>query len=140
MQEKHGNGETEHHYFPIHILLRAFQDERFDYLHDGILNIAQTVENEFYCQIQVQFNDGYPAVINNVQLYDKIKGFADFEDMQMPSMISEDFFFYQRILPGVFFFLEVGNTSPLHADTFDFKESILLKDVDFFETLAEQYH
>ena len=39
----------------------------------------------------------------------------------------------------MFFFLGLGDTPALHADTFDFDESILLKGADFFEKLAETF-
>jgi hippurate hydrolase len=54
-------------------------------------------------------------------------------------MITEDFSWYQRSLPGLFFFLGVGNTPALHACDFTFDESILLKGADFFEKLAKQF-
>ena len=40
-------------------------------------------------------------------------------------MISEDFSFYQQQLPGLFLLLGTGTGIPLHADTFDFDESVL---------------
>ena len=54
-------------------------------------------------------------------------------------MTSEDFSFYQHHVPGVFFFLGLGDVPALHTDNFDFDESILLKGADFFEKLAECY-
>ena len=47
------------------------------------------------------------------------------ELLDAPLMIAEDFAFYQRALPGVFLLLGTGDTPPLHADTFDFDESVL---------------
>ena len=54
-------------------------------------------------------------------------------------MTTEDFSWYQQYVPGMFFFLGLGETPPLHADTFDFDETILLKGADFFEALAENF-
>ena len=54
-------------------------------------------------------------------------------------MTAEDFSWYQKSLPGMFFFLGTGDTAPLHSDTFDFNEDILLKGVRFFEDLAESF-
>ena len=54
-------------------------------------------------------------------------------------MTAEDFSWYQKYLPGMFFFLGLGDTPALHADTFDFDESILVKGADFFESLAEKF-
>jgi hippurate hydrolase len=54
-------------------------------------------------------------------------------------MITEDFSWYQKKMPGMFFFLGAGDVPALHADDFDFDESILLKGADFFEELAENF-
>ena len=54
-------------------------------------------------------------------------------------MTAEDFSWYQKSLPGRFFFLGVGDTPALHSDNFNFNEEILVKGVDFFEELAEKF-
>ena len=119
--------------------LRAFQDEVFNTLRDGILSTAKDLETRTGCTFSVHLHDGYPAVINPGAFYDKIRALADFGELEQPSMIAEDFAWYQKHMPGIFFFLGLGNTPALHADTFDFDETILLKGADFFENLAEKY-
>ena len=54
-------------------------------------------------------------------------------------MTAEDFSEYQQCVPGLFFFLGLGDVPALHSDTFDFDETILTKGADFFEALAEQF-
>ena len=119
--------------------LRAFQDEVFDQLKDNLYAIAAHVEAETGCSIEIAMSQGYPAVLNPGDLYDKVSLVADFIPLDEPSMTSEDFSWYQRYAPGMFFFLGIGNTPALHADNFDFDESILQKGADFFEKLAENY-
>ena len=119
--------------------LRAFQDEVFFSLRDGLLEIARSVEAETGCTVKVHANDGYPAILNPADLYRRVKAVADFEELPEPSMTTEDFSWYQQYLPGMFFFLGLGDTPALHADTFDFDESILVKGADFFEKLAEKF-
>lgn len=119
--------------------LRAFHDETFEALRSGILSIGKDVENETGCTVHIHMNDGYPAVINPGALYDRVRKIVDFQELESPSMITEDFSWYQKTLPGMFFFLGTGDSPALHADTFDFDESILLKGADFFEKLAEQF-
>jgi hippurate hydrolase len=60
-------------------------------------------------------------------------------ELDEPCMTAEDFSWYQKHVPGVFFFLGLGDTPALHADTFDFDETILTKGADFFEALAENF-
>lgn len=119
--------------------LRAFQDETYCALRRGVEDAAVHTDAAFGTQTQIQFSDGYPAVINPPALYRAAKAAAAFCELEKPVMISEDFSWYQKTLPGLFFFLGTGNTPALHADTFDFNEEILLKGADFWETLAENF-
>ena len=117
--------------------LRAFQDEIFDSLADGLRNIGRDIEAGTGCTVEIHMNDGYPALMNPAALYDKVRACVDFAELPAPSMTAEDFSWYQKRLPGMFFFLGIGDTPALHADNFNFDEKILLKGADFFEKLAE---
>ena len=119
--------------------LRAFQDDVFYALRAGIVSIGKDVERLTGCAVNIYMNDGYPAVMNPPELYDRVKKTVSIEELDKPSMITEDFSWYQRTLPGLFFFLGLGDTPALHADDFDFDEEILIKGADFFESLAENY-
>ena len=119
--------------------LRAFQDEIFDSLQQGLQKIAREVEAAFGCTVKIHMSGGYPAVLNPEALWEVVNDIQKVEALEKPSMTSEDFSWYQRYLPGMFLFLGLGDTPALHADTFDFDESILLKGADFFEKLAEMF-
>lgn len=119
--------------------LRAFQDEIFEGMANGLQQIAKEVEAQYGCTVTIHMSGGYPAVMNDPEIYDRAAQTADFAALAEPSMTSEDFSWYQKKIPGVFFFLGLGDTPALHADTFDFDETILLKGADFFEKLAENY-
>ena len=118
--------------------LRAFQDEVFDELAEGLHTIAEEVEARYGCAVNIHFSDGYPAVMNPEWLYDRVEKTVPFTALAEPCMTAEDFSWYQRYVPGMFFFLGLGDTPALHADTFDFDERLLLKGADFFEKLAEE--
>ena len=117
--------------------LRAFQEEIFDGLARGLADIGEAVETEFGCTVKLHFSDGYPAVMNPPELFDRVRACVPFRELESPSMTAEDFSWYQKTLPGLFFFLGLGDVPALHTDTFDFDETILLKGADFFEKLAE---
>ena len=89
--------------------------------------------------MEISLSDGYPAVMNPEALYDRVRSCACFAELEAPSMTAEDFSWYQKVVPGMFFFLGLGDTPALHADNFDFDETILLKGADFFEKLAENF-
>ena len=119
--------------------LRAFQDTVFDSLAAGLETVGRETEATYGCSVRIHKSSGYPAVMNPAELYDRVRGRMEFRELEGPSMTAEDFSWYQRYLPGMFFFLGLGDVPALHADTFDFDESILLKGADFFEKLAENF-
>lgn len=119
--------------------LRAFQDDIFDTLQAGLARICRDMEASFGCSVKLHMNSGYPAVMNPGPLYDQVRACFPFRELEAPAMTAEDFSWYQRYLPGMFFFLGLGDTPPLHADTFDFDDSILVKGANFFEELAENF-
>ena len=116
--------------------LRAFQDEVFENLRLGILSAGKAVEEKFGCRVEITMSSGYPAILNPGDLYDRVRKAVSFSDIPEPSMTSEDFSWYQRYLPGMFFFIGVGDTPALHNDRFDFDDSLLTTGADFFERLA----
>lgn len=117
--------------------LRAFSDEVFFDLRDRLLEIAKEIEGQFGCTVKVHTSDGYPAIHNPGDLHDKVYAIAPFEHLPEPSMTTEDFSWYQRYVPGMFFFLGLGENPALHSDNFDFDESVLNIGADFFEKIAE---
>lgn len=119
--------------------LRAFQDDIFEGMAQSLRTIGKDVEEKYGCKVDIHIAQGYPAILNPDTVYDKVKHCVGFEDLAEPCMTSEDFSCYQRAATGMFFFLGLGDTPALHADTFDFDETILLKGADFFEALAETY-
>ena len=119
--------------------LRAFQDEIFEGLREKLYAIAADVEEKFGCTIAIKLADGYPAVMNDPEMVARVQKIAPVKLLDKPSMTSEDFSEYQLRVPGVFFFLGLGDTAALHATTFNFDEEILLKGAGFFEKLAENF-
>ena len=116
--------------------LRAFQDEVFDGMVSSIREIAADVEQKTSCRIEINMSTGYPAILNPVEL---CKLVPPYQELAEPSMTSEDFSWYQRYVPGMFFFLGLGDTPALHSANFDFDESVLLVGADYFEKLAEEF-
>ena len=119
--------------------LRAFQDEVFEGLRECLYKIAAEVGRQFSCTVEISMSDGYPAILNPPALFRKVRSLVEFQVLEQPSMTSEDFSWYQKHMPGMFFFLGLGDTPALHSNNFDFDESILTKGADFFEELAEKF-
>ena len=119
--------------------LRAFQDEVFEQLREGLYRIAGEVQAETGCKVEITMSSGYPAILNPAGLCRRVAAVAAYETIPEPSMTSEDFSWYQRFVPGMFFFLGLGDVPALHTDHFDFDETILEKGAEFFEKLAENF-
>lgn len=121
--------------------LRAFQDDIFDQLAGGMRSAAQQIAAETGCTFELSLSDGYPAVLNPPELFDQTvqKSGVDILELPAPYMIAEDFSWYQHTIPGLFLFLGIGDTPPLHADHFQFDESVLSIGADFFQKVAETY-
>ena len=120
--------------------MRAFRDEVYQALLDGMAEIGRQLEKETGCSVTVKTSDGYPTVYNPPDLFqDVVNSGVSFQVLQEPVMIAEDFSWYQRHLPGMFFFLGTGPSPALHADDFHFDEIILQTGADFWKALAAQY-
>ena len=117
--------------------LRAFQDEVFDGMVASIRAIAADIRERTGCRIEITMSTGYPAILNPPELAEQVMKAAPFALLEEPSMTSEDFSWYQRYVPGMFFFLGLGENPALHSASFDFDESVLEKGADYFECLAE---
>ncbi|MDR3294704.1 MAG: amidohydrolase [Clostridiales Family XIII bacterium] len=122
--------------------MRCFQDEIFRFMSDRLDAIADGLQKEFGCKIEITRLEGYPAVINKPALFDEVKrAMCDgekplpFIEPEAPTMAGEDFSFYQRQMPGLFFHLGCGAGAPLHSDTFDPDEAALAAGVKAFTRL-----
>ena len=133
--------------------LRVFTDGMFDRAREGIRRVLDEACTATGCTYDLDFAEGYPPVDNDPELFAAIApSLPEMHTVEEPLLIAEDFAFYQRHLPGVFFLLGCGvptgadnpsdaegcpayATSALHTDTMLFDESILLKGLDVYKSL-----
>ncbi len=119
--------------------LRGFQEDVLAFLHKALENAATKVEAKYGCRVEITLGEGYPAVMNNPDICRRVRSAVSYRELEAPSMTSEDFSWYQKFVPGMFFFLGAGDVPALHTSNFDFDESILTKGADFFMELAEKF-
>ena len=141
--------------------LRVFSDAMFDRARNEIRDLLRDCCEGTGCTFDLDFAEGYPPVDNDRALYalasralDGRDGAPRLRDLADPLLIAEDFAFYQRHLPGVFFLLGVGApaageprmelrdvqpyaTSALHTDGLMFDERLLLPGVATYRRLLE---
>lgn len=121
----------------LHGTLRSYQDEVFDDLANGIGDLCRQMEEKYGVSVDLNIGLGYPAVINDKELTEAVmKQIDGLTLLEKPQLISEDFSFYQKKAPGIFFFLGTDTDQELHASRFDFKESILTSGISLYKQLA----
>lgn len=121
--------------------VRTYDEALFNRIVAAMKGYHQGMEKAYGCQIDFSCQTFNPPVINDKGLYLQMVSLLkdDFEELEEPVMLAEDFSHYQKMIPGVFFF--VGTKckeyhSGLHTPTFQFHEKVLLKAVDLYYQLA----
>lgn len=116
--------------------LRVFSDEMFDRAREAVATLAENAARTEGCTVELTFSKGYPPVTNDPALFAAAEAaLPGLARVPEPLLIAEDFSFYQRHLPGVFLLLGTGTGTPLHADTFDFDERVLLAGAEAYRRL-----
>lgn len=121
--------------------LRCYDEELFKMMTDKINDIHKGLELTYGCKIDYSCPPMYPPVLNDGCLYQQVQSLMndDFIELDEPLMLAEDFAFYQKAIPGLFFFLGTKSKeyqSGLHTETFNFHEEVLEKAVDLYYTIA----
>ncbi|MTI69758.1 MAG: amidohydrolase [Firmicutes bacterium] len=125
-------------------IIRAFDTGVYELIKRRIKEINEGIEKMYGVKISMEIRDMYPPVVNDKKLYDIFKSVIDEEKLEKldPMMISEDFSYYQREIPGLFFMLGSRNEEkefiyPLHNARFNFNEEILVEGVKIYIKLCE---
>ncbi len=84
----------------------------------------------------------YPSIRNAQMLFDKAVQMLDNEECVIVggSMVSEDFSFFQKEVPGLYAWLGIDageDTVMLHSSVFDFDEAALLAGVEYYLRVLE---
>ncbi len=117
--------------------LRTFSLDMGRVCREELPKIADKTALRFGCTAKVDFSEGYPPVVNDGGLFALAAGtLGNLATLDDPLLIAEDFSWYQQWLPGMFMLLGTGTGIPLHASTFDFDESVLMRGVEVYQQLA----
>jgi hippurate hydrolase len=127
----------------LRVSLRYYEDETYEYMLKRLFEIVRDVDEEFGSVTRVDVLPPCPAVINGEDMYDEFvsimknrgEGKLNFIEMKEPLLGAEDFSEYQRILPGLFFRIGIGDVPPLHNDSFDLDERALVSGVEAFKLI-----
>ena len=80
-------------------------------------------------------NNMSPDILNDGKLFDMVRAVCDVKILPDAVMQAEDFSFYARVCPTVFFFLGLGSGMKLHSEKFDFDMSVLDVGVNLYKQL-----
>lgn len=124
--------------------VRAFDEAVFHSVLEGIDRHCRATETAYGCQVNLETRVMYPPVFNDANLTRSfLEAHPGDVDIIDPQMIAEDFSYFQKAVPGVFFFVgtydaENGHVFPLHNARFNFDEAALLNGVQAFVGILEQ--
>lgn len=123
--------------------IRAFSQEVYEKIKQRMITINNGLMEMFGVKIDIVFRDMYPAIINDKELFDKIRNSSLRENLVEidPMMIAEDFSYYQTKVPGLFFMLgsrneELGYTNPLHSCKFNFNTEVLMNGIKMYDEIC----
>ena len=127
--------------------MRSFDDETYELIKRRIYEIGKGMEISFGVKAKVEVIDYYLVVKNDNELFNTIKSaLGETLHIVEPKMAAEDFSFYQKEVPGLFYF--VGTKSEtfnhhLHNANYNFDEKVLLNVIEtnlrILETMGVYY-
>lgn len=126
----------------FHGTIRCYSEQVFSKIVEDIININKGYELAYGCTIKATCPPMYPPLINDYSVYNRVKEISNIKELSQPLMLAEDFAFYTKAIPSLFFFLGVKTkeyNSGLHTETFNFNEEVLFKAVDFYMNIAINY-
>ena len=116
--------------------VRSFSDENDKLLMETVRTSAETMAAKIGADSNIRIINTLPAVINDVELYETARALGAGE-LAGPQLVSEDFAYFADIAPSLLLLLGTGTGIPLHGDTFDFDEEVLLNGVEFAVKMIE---
>lgn len=117
---------------------RFFDEKDRDPIIAELTALANACAAKYGCTASLTVKSTYPPLVNHKQCVRKLKKITETVEMKA-RYTAEDFAYYLKEIPGCMAWLGVKDekhVAPLHSDTFDFDESILLKGARLFVELA----
>jgi amidohydrolase len=124
--------------------LRTYEQDIMERLSEKCLNLAVGIARANGLTYEIEWDEDFPATINNAQCAKLIKKCAaqlnlDIYKPEKPFPWSEDFGNFTLLYPGALFGLGAGENHPvLHHPTYDFPDEIIDTGVKMFEGLIRE--
>ena len=131
--------------------IRTSKPEVREYIFRGIERMIGAAADLHNAEIEINFEEGYPPVINHPVATSVARSAAsatvgrdNVVSAEYPSMGSEDFSFYLNEKPGAFVRLGARKphweATPLHSPLFDIDEEVLPIGASYFDHVARLAH
>ncbi len=129
--------------------IRTYDMDDLEISKKRMQEICQGVELSTRASIDLHFEDGYPALLNDKDLIDFVastieKSRARSYIMPEPYLLGEDFSFFKNVSPISYSFVgirneDLGYTSGLHTPWLQMREEALVYGVDYLVEIAKTY-
>lgn len=111
-------------------------------IHQRMKEISENVGKAFNASVTFQWFPGPPATDNDKVWVDFVKHVAGEEGLELvtvrPTLIGEDFAFYQEKIKGVFISAGIGDSYPLHHPRFTVDKSALIVGSKLLNAIARK--
>lgn len=128
---------------------RSFTPEVRALAKQRIAEVCQGIAVSSGTQIEVNYREGYPAVVNAavptqhaIKAAQSLVGEENVDGNCKPRTGSEDFSYMQQACPGAYIILGTAsgqNDAPVHNPYYDFNDEALPVGAAYWVTLAEQF-
>ncbi|MDO4800006.1 MAG: M20 family metallopeptidase [Bacillota bacterium] len=115
----------------LELTIRALRQEVFEQIKTRLSELCTGIAAAHGVEMTFEAGKSYPPVYNDPGLTEEFFRLNPEAHHIAPQMIAEDFSAYQRVVPGVFFYVGVRNEAkgrvyPLHSASFGFEPEALL--------------
>lgn len=136
------HGGNLHNVIPSEILLsgtlRNFDNHVLKILLDGIKDFSHKFATLYKFTVEVDIPNSTPAIVNDTTMYAQLVNFAEtngYSDrivkMGQPSMGADDFAYYSRVVPSLYFQIGAGASGSSHSSDFQLSDELLEPALDF---------
>ncbi|MBU0713459.1 amidohydrolase [bacterium] len=118
--------------------LRNFDNKVLKVLLEGIREFSLNFATLYKCQIEFDIPNSTPAIINDPKMYSALVQFskengygARLVEMEKPSMGADDFAYYLKKVPGLYFQVGAEGSGSSHSSDFILTDDLIEPALDF---------
>lgn len=118
----------------LYCTLRSFYKIKRKNFISRLNELAKKLSTDYNVKIEIDSKKYIPSLNNDLCLFEKHRHLVD--EVTSAVYQAEDFAFYSEKCKSLFFFLGIGDVSPLHSNELNFDLNILEKGVKLFTQIA----